>query len=79
MKDWKWASVKGCPERMMAAKSHSISSVRIVKDYHPLSSHVESHLGPTLIEICFIKVIRSGDVHIVQACNLRIESGSAGG
>jgi hypothetical protein len=27
MKDWKWASVSGCPERMMAAKSHSISSV----------------------------------------------------
>jgi hypothetical protein len=27
MNDWKWASVRGWPERMMAAKSHSINSV----------------------------------------------------
>ena len=26
MNDWKWASVNGCPERMIAAKSHSINS-----------------------------------------------------
>lgn len=29
MKDWKWASVRGCPDLMMAAKSHSMSSALV--------------------------------------------------
>ena len=65
MKDWKWASVRGCPDRMMAAKSHSISSV------HRQLMITELALGHTFVEVSFVEVLRSGYVHVVQASDLQ--------
>lgn len=67
MKDWKWASVNGWPERMIAARSHSINSAGLSVRLYPIYN---SRAAPTLIEICFVKVVRSGNIHIVQACDL---------
>jgi hypothetical protein len=66
MKDWKCASVRGCPDRMMAARSHSMSSILELdlNHRHPL---LGSH---TLIQISFVKVVRSWNIHIIETRNL---------
>lgn len=66
MKDWKCASVKGWPERMIAARSHSINSA-IASD---ISWCIYACKQRTLVKICLVEVLRAGDVHIVEACNL---------
>lgn len=37
----------------------------------PFLLGTEPARAPTLIEICFVEVVRSGDIHIVKACDLR--------
>lgn len=64
MNDWKCASVKGWPERMMAAKSHSMSSAAISKRAW------FNMVRLTFIEIGLVEIVRLGDIHVIEACNL---------
>jgi hypothetical protein len=73
MKDWKWASVKGCPERMIAARSHSMSSASCRSARCPSFVLVcPLFLSLTLVQVCFVEVVRSGNVHVVQAGDVSV-------
>jgi hypothetical protein len=65
MNDWKWASVNGWPERIIAAKSHSINSAA-----SSAWCHNKVAKGRTLVEIALVEVVRAGNVHVVEAGNL---------
>src|SRR5690242_17059622 len=69
MKDWKWASVRGWPERMMAARSHSMSS----GGGSALGGGRGGGAGAgrTLVEIALVEVVRARDVHVVETGNLQ--------
>lgn len=67
MKDWKCASVRGWPERMIAAKSHSISSGQGQK-----ASATAPPAGHTFVKICLVEIIRPWNVHIIQASDLSL-------
>ena len=64
MKLWKWASVRGCPERMIAARSHSMSS-------KPISIWSENSIVRiTFVEIGLVEIVRSWNIHIVETSDL---------
>jgi hypothetical protein len=65
MKDWKWASVKGWPERIMAARSHSINSAAL-----SALCYVAGLESRTLVEVAFVEVVGTGYVHVVETGNL---------
>lgn len=70
MKDWKWASVKGWPDRMIAARSHSMSSVI---ESLALCSPYTGFGGvraPTFVEVGLVEVVGPGNVHVVEAGDL---------
>lgn len=76
MKDWKWASVRGWPERMMAARSHSISSTP--RYQHSANIHLRLKIDMctclTFVQIRLIEVIRPGNVHIVKTGDVPVSS-----
>lgn len=53
---------------MMAARSHSINSAKLINIESLRKANASRAL--TLIEICFVEVVRSGNIHIVEACDL---------
>jgi hypothetical protein len=67
MKDWKWASVRGWPERMMAARSHSMSSARL----SALAGVRGAGQDRTLVKVALVEVVWAGDVHVVETCDLQ--------
>jgi hypothetical protein len=65
MKDWKWASVRGWPDRMIAARSHSINSGCISLRIRQNGFGVR-----TFIEISLIEIIRPRNIHVEQTSYL---------
>lgn len=72
MKDWKWASVRGWPDLMMAAKSHSINSIRTTSVSSRPASKQYVYRVCTLIEICLVETVGPGYVHIIQTGDIAV-------
>ena len=62
MKDWKWASVNGWPDLMMAARSHSMSSETLSAFLILPKGRASIH---AFVEIALVKIVRPRNIHVV--------------